>query len=110
MDSDAVYSRFIHAYSTEPWVPKNALTANQQSTLEKTPEPRRRIVTALAHHFHLLKTQAFPDTQGVVAGVITHQHLALLGLHQANFLLIKSVSIKLISRAECQLALLPICA
>ncbi|WP_457327530.1 hypothetical protein [Pseudomonas sp. PvR086] len=82
MDSDAHYSRIIDEHHTKPELLKNALnSANQQSTLEKTPELRRRIVTALAHHFHLLQTQAFPDTQGVVAGVITHQHLALLGLH-----------------------------
>lgn len=82
MVSEAHYSSIIDGRHTEPGVLKNALnSANQQSTLEKEPELRRRIVVALAQHFRLLQTQAFPDTQGVVARVITHQHLAQLGLH-----------------------------
>lgn len=82
VDSDAHFSRIIDGYHTEPGVLNNALnSANQQSTLETVPELRRRIFAALAQHFRLLQTQAFPDTQGVVARVITHQHLAQLGLH-----------------------------
>lgn len=82
MDSDAHYSRIIDGYHTEPEVLKNALnSANQHSTLEKAPELRRRIVGVLAHHFHLLQRQEFSDTQGAVARVITHHHLAQLGLH-----------------------------
>jgi hypothetical protein len=82
MDSDAAYSRIIDGYNTEPEVLKNALkSANQQFTLEKVPELRRRIIAALVHHFHLLQTQTFPDGKGAVARVVIHQHLAQLGLH-----------------------------
>ena len=82
MDSDAHFSRIFDGYHTAPEVLKNALnSANQQSTLEKVPELRRRIVGVLAHHFHLLQRQEFSDTQGAVARVITHHHLAQLGLH-----------------------------
>ncbi|MHC8386495.1 Fic family protein [Pseudomonas sp. MDT2-39-1] len=79
MDSDAHYSRIIDGYHTEPEALKNALnSANQQSTLEKVPELRRRIVAALAHHYRLLQT---PAGNGVVARMIAHQHLAQLQLH-----------------------------
>src|ERR1700739_3805128 len=55
MDSDAHYSRIIEGYRTEADVLMNALdSANQQSTLEKVPQLRRRIVAALAHHYYLL--------------------------------------------------------
>ena len=82
MDSDADYSRIIDGYHTEPEVLKDAFnSANKQSTLEKVPELRRRIVAVLAHHFHLLQTQAFPDAKGAVARLIIHQYLAQLGLH-----------------------------
>jgi hypothetical protein len=82
MDTDARFSRIIDGYHTEPEALKNALnSANQQSRLEKVPELRRRIVAALAHHFHLLQTQTFPDGKGAVARVIIHEHLAQLGLH-----------------------------
>ena len=84
MASDADYSRIIDGYHTEPEVLRDALnSANQQFTLEKVPELRRRIVAALAHHFHfhLLQTQPFPNGKGAVARAITHQHLAQLGMH-----------------------------
>lgn len=82
MDSDAHYSRIIDGYHTEPELLKNALnSANQQSTLENIPELRRRIVAALAHHLHLLRTQAFPEHKEAVARVIIYQHLAQLGMH-----------------------------
>jgi len=82
MDSDADYSRIIDGYHTEPEVLKDAFnSANKQSTLEKVPELRRRIVAMLAHHFQLLQTQAFPEAKGAVARVIIHQHLAQLGLY-----------------------------
>jgi hypothetical protein len=79
MDSDAAYSKIIDGYNTEPEALKNVLNlANQQSTPEKVPELRRRIVAALAHHYHHLQTLAFP---GAVARVTLHQQLAQLGLH-----------------------------
>ncbi|WP_429581355.1 hypothetical protein [Pseudomonas frederiksbergensis] len=82
MDSDAHYSRIIDGYYTEPEDLKNALnSANQQSMLDKVPDLRRRIVAALAHHLHLLQTQAYPDGKGVVARVILHRYLHQLGLH-----------------------------
>ncbi|MCH4881051.1 hypothetical protein EQV97_27315 [Pseudomonas sp. TMW22090] len=82
MDSDAHYSRIIDGYHAEPEVLKNALnSANQQSTLEKVPELRRRIVAALAHHYHVLQSQVFSDAKGAVARKLIHQHLAQLGLH-----------------------------
>jgi hypothetical protein len=72
MDTDARFSRIIDGYHTEPEALKNALnSANQQSTLEKVPELRRRIVAALAHHYRLLPT---PAGNGVVARMIAHQH------------------------------------
>lgn len=82
MDSDVDFSRIIDGYHTEPESLKNALnSANQQSTQEKVPELRRRIVEALAHHFHVLQTEAFSEGLGAVARVIIHQHLAQIGLH-----------------------------
>lgn len=79
MGSDANYSRIIDGYHTEPDVLKNALiSANEQSTQVKVPELRRRIVAAIAHHFHLLQTVAF---SGAVARVTFLQQLAQLGLH-----------------------------
>ena len=82
MDSDAHNLRIIDGYHPEPEVLKNALnSANQQSTLMKVAELRRRIVAVLAHHFHHLQSQAFSDAKGAVARVIIHQHLAQLGLH-----------------------------
>lgn len=82
METDARFSMIIDGYHTEPEALKNALnSANQQSRLEKVPELRRRIVAALAHLFHLLQTQTFPDGKGAVARVIIHEHLAQLGLH-----------------------------
>ena len=82
MDSDAHYSRIIEGYRTEADVLMNALdSANQQSTLEKVPQLRRRIVAALAHHYYLLRTQPLPDGNGCVARMIAHQHLAQLQLH-----------------------------
>jgi Fic family protein len=81
-DSDTNYSRIIDGHHTEPEVLKDEFnSANQQSTLEKVPELRRRIVTALVHHFHLLQIQTFPDGKGAVARVVIHQHFAQLGLH-----------------------------
>ena len=81
-DSDTNYSRIIDGYHTEPEVLKDALNlANKQSTLMKIPELRRRIVAALAHHFHLLQIQEFPNGKGAAARAITHQHLAQLWLH-----------------------------
>jgi len=82
MDSDAHYSRIIDGCDTELVVLKDAFnSANKQSTLMKVPELRRRIIAALAHHFHLLQTQTFPGNKGAFARVVTHQHLAQLGLH-----------------------------
>ncbi|KMM86954.1 hypothetical protein SAMN04490203_0743 [Pseudomonas taetrolens] len=82
MVSDAKYSGIIDGHHTEPGVLKNALnSANKYSTLRKTPELRRCIVSALAHHYHLLRTQPLQDGNGVVARMIAHQHLALLRLH-----------------------------
>jgi hypothetical protein len=79
LDTDARFSRIIDGYHTGPEALKNALnSANQQSTLEKVPELRRRIVAALAHHYRLLQT---PAGNGVVARMIAHQHLAQLRLH-----------------------------
>lgn len=82
IDSDAHFSRIIDEYHTEPEVLKNAPgSANQQFTLMRVPELRRRIVAALAHHLHLLQTQTFPDGKGAVARVIMHRYFDQLGLH-----------------------------
>jgi hypothetical protein len=79
LDTDARFSRIIDGCHTEPEALKNALnSAKQQSTLEKVPELRRRIVAALAHHYRLLPT---PAGNGVVARMIAQQHLAQLRLH-----------------------------
>ena len=82
MVSDTKYSRIIDGHHTEPGVLKDALnSANRYSTLRKTPELRRCIVAALAHHYRLLRTQPLQDGNGVVARMIAHQHLAQLRLH-----------------------------
>ena len=82
IDSGAHFSRIIDGYHTEPEVLKSAPdSANQQLTLMRVPELRRRIVAALAHHLHFLQTQAFPDGKGAVARVIMHRYLDQLGLH-----------------------------
>ncbi|MFL1526211.1 hypothetical protein [Pseudomonas sp. O230] len=95
MDSDAHYSRIIDGHLTEPEVLKNAQnSANQQSTLQKIPELRRRIVAALVHHFHLLQTQASPEANGAVARVVIHQHLAHLGLHPHLWSLARGLALR----------------
>ncbi len=93
MDSDAHYSRIIDGYRPELGVLKNALcSANKQSTLEKVPQLRRRIVAALAHHYYLLRTQPIADGTGVVARMIAHQHLAQLQLHPQLWSLSRGLS------------------
>lgn len=82
MDSDAHYSRIIDGYHTEPEVLKNALNlANKESTLDGITELRRRILVALAHHYHLVQTQPFSDGNGAVARMIVHMHFTQIGLH-----------------------------
>jgi Fic family protein len=82
MDSDAHYSRIIDGEYTEPEVLMDALSlVNKQSTQGEITDLRRRIVAALAHHYHVLQTQPLLHGNGDVARMIVRQHLAQLGLH-----------------------------
>ena len=95
MTSDSQYSRISDGHHAEPQVLKDALnSANKQSTRMKVPELRRRTVAALAHHCHLLHTQAFPDEKGSVASVVIHQHLAQLGLHPHLWSLARGLALR----------------
>jgi hypothetical protein len=82
MDSDAAYSKIIDGHHIESVVLKDALNlANKQSTLGESTELRRRILVALAHHYHLLQNQPISDGNAAVARMIVHMHFAQIGLH-----------------------------
>jgi Fic family protein len=82
MDSDAVYSRIIDGQNTVLEVLQYVTNlASTQSTLGEITELRRRLIAALAHHYHLLQTQSLSDGNGAVARLIVHTHFAQIGLH-----------------------------
>ncbi|MHC8392681.1 Fic family protein [Pseudomonas sp. LB3P93] len=82
MDSDADYSKIIDGHHIESVVLKDALNlANKQSTLGASTELRRRILVALAHHYHLLQNYPISDGNAAVARIIVHMHFAQIGLH-----------------------------
>ncbi|MNO90380.1 hypothetical protein D3C76_818880 [compost metagenome] len=55
--------------------------ASTQFTLGEITELRRRLIAALAHHYHLVQTQPLSDGNGAVARLIVHIHFAQIGLH-----------------------------
>ena len=80
--SDAEYSRIIDGHNTVLEVQKDATNlASTQSTLGEITELRRRLIAALAHHYHLVQTQPLSDGNGAVARLIVHTHFAQIGLH-----------------------------
>lgn len=82
MDSDAEYSRIIDGHNTVREVLQDATNlASTQSTLGEITELRRRLIAALAHHYHLVQTQPLSDGNGAVARLIVHMHFAQIGLH-----------------------------
>ncbi|WP_148053199.1 hypothetical protein [Pseudomonas frederiksbergensis] len=82
MDSDADYSKIIDGHHIESVVLKDALNlANKQSTLGASTELRRRILVALAHHYHLLQNHPISDGNAAVARIIVQMHFAQIGLH-----------------------------
>ncbi len=79
---DAEYSRIIDGYNTDLAVLEDANNlASTQSTLAEITELRRRLIAALAHHYHLVQTQPLSDGNGAVARLIVHIHFAQIGLH-----------------------------
>jgi len=82
MDSDAEYSRIIDGQNTVLEVLQYVTNlASTQSTLGEITELRRRLIAALAHHYHLVQTQSLSDGNGAVARLIVHTHFAQIGLH-----------------------------
>jgi len=80
--SDADYSRIIDGHNTDLEVLEDATNlASTQSTLGEITELRRRLIAALAHHYHLVQTQSLSDSNGAVARLIVHIHFAQIGLH-----------------------------
>lgn len=80
--SDAEFSRIIDGHNTDLAVLEDANNlASTQSTLAEITELRRRIIAALAHHYHLVQTQPLSHGNGAVARLIVHMHFAQLGLH-----------------------------
>ena len=80
--SDAEYSRIIDGHNTDLEVLEDATNlASTQSTLGEITELRRRLIAALAHHYHLVQTQPLSDGNGAVARQIVHTHFAQIGLH-----------------------------
>ncbi|UCP11541.1 Fic family protein [Pseudomonas sp. MM213] len=80
--SDAEYSRIIDGHNTDLEVLEDATNlASMQSTLGEITELRRRLIAALAHHYHLVQTQPLSDGNGAVARLIVHTHFAQIGLH-----------------------------
>ncbi|WP_256350896.1 MULTISPECIES: Fic family protein [Pseudomonas] len=80
--SDAEYSRIIDGHNTDLAVLEDANNlASTQSTLAEITELRRRLIAALAHHYHLVQTQPLSDGNGAVARLIVHIHFAQIGLH-----------------------------
>ena len=80
--SDAEYSRIIDGHNTVLEVPKDATNlACTQSTLGEITELRRRLIAALAHHYHLVQIQQLSDDNGAMARLVVHLHFAQIGLH-----------------------------
>jgi hypothetical protein len=80
--SDAEYSRIIDGHNTDLEVLEDATNlASTQSTLGEITELRRRLIAALAHHYHFVQTQPLSDGNGAVARLIVHTHFAQIGLH-----------------------------
>jgi hypothetical protein len=80
--SDAEYSRIIDGHNTVLEVLEDETNlASKQSTLGEITELRRRLIAALAHHYHLVQTQPLSDGNGAVARLILHIHFAQIGLH-----------------------------
>lgn len=80
--SDADYSRIIDGHNTDLEMLEDATNlASTQSTLGEITELRRRLIAALAHHYHLVQTQPLSDGNGAVARLIVHIHFAQIGLH-----------------------------
>jgi hypothetical protein len=80
--SDAEYSRIIDGHNTDLEVLEDATNlASTQSTLGEITELRRRLIAALAHHYHLVQTQPLSGCNGAVARLIVHTHFAQIGLH-----------------------------
>jgi hypothetical protein len=80
--SDAVYSRIIDGHNTDLEVLEDANNlASTQSTLGEITELRRRLIAALAHHYHLVQTQPLSDGNRAMARLIVHIHFAQIGLH-----------------------------
>ena len=80
--SDAEYSRIIDGHNTVLEVQKDATNlASTQSTLGEITELRRRLITTLALHYHLVQTQPLSDDNGAMARLVVHMHFAQIGLH-----------------------------
>ncbi|QXH59369.1 hypothetical protein [Pseudomonas azerbaijanorientalis] len=80
--SDADYSRIIDGHNTDLEVLEDATNlASTQSTLGEITELRRRLIAALAHHYHLVQTQPLADGNGAMARLVVHMHFAQIGLH-----------------------------
>jgi len=81
--SDTEYSRIIDGHNTVLEVLEDAANlAGMQSSLGEITELRRRLIAALAHHYHLVQTQPLSDDgNGAVARLIVHIHFAQIGLH-----------------------------
>jgi Fic family protein len=80
--SDAEYSRIIDGHNTVLEVQKDATNlASTQSTLGENTDLRRRLITTLALHYHLVQTRPLADCNGAMARLIVHMHFAQIGLH-----------------------------
>ena len=80
--SDAEYSKIIDGHNTDLAVLEDANNlASTQSTLGEITELRRRLIAALAHHYHIVQTQPLSDCSGAMARMIVHMHFAQMGLH-----------------------------
>ncbi|WP_414918698.1 hypothetical protein [Pseudomonas sp. IT-P4] len=80
--SDAEYSRIIDGHDTDLEMLEDATNlASTQSTLGEITVLRRRLIAALAHHYHLVQTQPLSEGNGAVARLIVHMHFAQIGLH-----------------------------
>ncbi|WP_447802045.1 hypothetical protein [Pseudomonas serbica] len=91
--SDAEYSRIIDGHNTDLAVLEDANNlASTQSTLAEITELRRRLIAALAHHYHLVQTQPLSDGNGAVARLIVHIHFAQIGLHPQLWSLSRGVA------------------
>ncbi|VVO56060.1 hypothetical protein PS893_00538 [Pseudomonas fluorescens] len=91
--SDAEYSRIIDGHNTDLEVLEDATNlASTQSALGEITELRRRLIAALAHHYHLVQTQPLPGGNGAVARLIVHMHFAQIGLHPQLWSLARGIA------------------